>query len=139
MKDNKEKPLSDAQRKALAEEVENIMMVRIQDARDRSGELRSEIAEKVKKELGVTVLEKKIENLKNQIGILDTAKQKLGFTNYGEIENGTKAYKLLTSRLNKKSQEVSDLLREKNRVTAQLWLADSAPQAQRIVSQVMKG
>lgn len=128
--------INNAQRKALVEVVSELMERKIQEAKDASGELINEITKSIKAELGIDTIDNQINALESQIATLKEKKERLGFSRYGQLIDGSKAKTLVDKRLEGKVS-IHSLEMEKARIVSSIWASTNLSEAKELVESVL--
>ena len=136
-KTKEHRALNNAQRKALAQVVENAYERLLKEAQDKEGLLVQEITDQVKVELGVDTLENQIAAMQSQIETLEGKKHQLGFGSYGLGER-SKAKALIDARTRQKSTALHELEKERARTLTALWTAQSVEEAKTMLADIVQ-
>lgn len=132
--EKEKRTLNNAQRKALAQVVEETYTRLIQEAKDKENLRIDEVTEQVKAELGVDKIDNQIKFLKEEMDSLEEKKRKLGF-GYYEVTTGSKAQSLIDTRAH---QESAALEKERARKLAGLWTAQTIDEAKVLLKGIVK-
>ncbi len=136
-KTKEQRALNNAQRKALAQVVQDAYERLLKEAQDKEGLLVQEITDQVKVELGVDTLENQIAAMQSQIETLEGKKHQLGFGNYGLAER-SKAKALIDARTRQKSSALHELEKERARTLTALWTAQSVEEAKTMLADIVQ-
>ena len=104
--------------------------------RDENGEVVAEIRKGVENELGIPAINAKIQQAKEQVELLEQAKEKLGIGQYGNLEDGSKAQLLIDKRAGQKDRREQTLRRDRDQLLSKIWLAQTVDEAQRLLNEI---
>lgn len=136
-KTTEQRALNNAQRKALAQVVQDAYERLLKAAQDKEGLLVQEITDQVKAELGVDTLENQIAAMQSQIETLEGKKHQLGFGSYGLAER-SKAKALIDARTRQKSSALHELEKERARTLTALWTAQTVEEAKTMLADIVQ-
>jgi len=121
--------INNSQRKILANLAVEVLIQKIQQARDESGELVAHIKQQVKEELGITAMEIEIETMQKQIEALQKKREQLGFNRYDGLITGSQAKMLVDQRTSIACKKVKELEDRKTDVVSRIWTSSTMSEA----------
>ena len=131
--------INNTQRRVLAKLAVEVLGKKIQQARDKSGELVSQITEQVKEELGILAIDMEIEEMEKRIQVLKRKKEELGVSQYHNgLLVGSKAKALVEKRTAVASKEVNALEEQKTDVVSRIWTAPTMTEALEVLEEARK-
>jgi len=129
--------INNTQRRILANLAVEILNAKVQQARDESGELTTQIRAKVKEELGVIAMDMEIESMQKRIEALQKKKEEIGFSKYGSdiLIHGSQAKTLMDKRTNTANDKVKQLEDKKTEFTSRIWTSVTVTEALSILEE----
>jgi len=129
--------INNIQRKELVKLAAEALDRKIQQARDESGELVTQIREQVREELGIATIDNQIDAMEKQIAILKQKREQLGFSSYQDsLVQGSQAKMLVDKRSGAACGKVSELESMKMDSISGIWTAATLTQALSILNNV---
>ena len=103
---------------------------KIQQARDESGDVVTQIKAQVREELGIVAMDTEIKTMEERIRVLTKEKKKLGFDRYQNgLLPGSQARTLVDERSSSACQKVRELEAMKMDSISGIWTATTLSQA----------
>ena len=128
--------VNNAQRQALVTLAERRFEELISLARDENGLLVAEITDDVRNKLGLPALNAEIEQLTNKVNLLKKTREKLGFTEWGSVIEGSKARLLVEKRTKDEDRRIRQLRKGRDDLLGKLWLARTIAEAKTLMGKV---
>ena len=123
--------LSTIQRQALAKVMDGRYELLVREAEASEQALLDELEGKVREELGVDVIDGKIEEL-------ETKREQLGFRSYGALIDGSKAQRLVQARSRDIRKVIPALEQERSDKLSRLWTAQTVEEAEGLLRGIQK-
>jgi len=129
--------INNTQRKELVKLAMDLLDKKVQQARDESGELVSQIREQVREELGIVAMDMEIKAMEERIQVLVKEKEKLGFDKYqNALLPGSQAKRLVDDRSSSACEKVRELEDMKTEAISGIWTSTTLAQALSILENV---
>jgi len=128
--------VNNEQRKALVELAERRFTNLIEQAQDENGKLVEQITQEVKEELGITAIEQETEQLEAKLELLKKTKERLGFNEYGSVQDRSKASALVNKRTRNEDKVIKKLRKQRDEILSKIWLCQTIEETEKTLKQI---
>jgi hypothetical protein len=130
--------INNTQRRVLSQLALELLDKKIQRARDESGDLVSQIRQKVKDELGITAMDIEIADMEKKIAALQKKREDIGFSKYNNdtLIHGSKAKLLVDQRASFANEKVRSLEEKKTYMVSKIWTSTTMAEALALLDEV---